>query len=57
MLVSGLAAPVGTTLWSGVIDQVSADAAVVIGGLGGLVLGLVVLAASRATGHGESAET
>ena len=57
MLVSGLAAPVGTTLWSGVIDQVSADAAVVIGGLGGLVLGLVVLAASRATGHGNSAET
>lgn len=55
MLVSGLAAPIGTTMWSGVISQVSADAAVLIGGLGALVFGVVILGVTRATPRRDAA--
>ena len=47
MLVGGLAAPVGTLLWSAVIGGVSADAALVVSGVGAVVGALVVHVAAR----------
>jgi len=57
MLASGLAAPIGTAMWSGVISRVSADAAVLIGGLGALVVGVVVAGATRRTPTSPNART
>lgn len=52
MLVGGLAAPVGTLLWSAVIGGVSADAALVVSGVGAVAGALVVhLPARSVTGH------
>ena len=52
MLVGGLAAPVGTLLWSAVIGGVSADAVLIVGGVGAVVGALVVhLPASTITGN------
>jgi len=49
MLVGGLAAPLGTLLWSAVIGGVSADAALFVGGAGAVLGGLAVRLASSGT--------
>lgn len=46
-LTAGLAAPVGSLLWSGLIGGVSAEAATLIGGLAGVVAAVLVLRAVR----------
>jgi MFS family permease len=52
MLAGGLAAPVGTLLWSAVIGGVSADAALIVSGVGAVVGALVVhLPARSITGN------
>jgi len=49
MLVGGLAAPLGTLLWSAVIGGVSADAALFVGGAGAVLGALTVRLASSGT--------
>lgn len=43
----GLAAPVGTMLWAGIIDAGHTEVALLVGGVGGILGSLVVLARSR----------
>ena len=50
----GLAAPFGTMLWAGLIDSGNTGAALIVGGVGGILGSLVVLGRSRSATEGDT---
>lgn len=47
LVVGGFAAPFGIVMWSGLVDIVSAEAALLVGGAGGVLAGLMLFRSSK----------